>query len=130
MPRRGHAVTLASGPGRGQGPRSCDVLGADAAHASRRIARPADRQPNTVIAARASHHHRRYSEARLRSVLVSAGLAPSVCTYLNALLLPTVAARRLLERTAGIHTGGDLAVLPRPANWLLATSSRAGDLRC
>ncbi len=67
------------------------------------------------------HHHRRYSETRLRSVLVSVGLTPSICSYFNALLFPAVAARRLLERKGSAHTESDLAVPPAPVNKLLET---------
>lgn len=61
----------------------------------------------------AVHGARRYTRHELESKLRSAGLTPVRVTYLNTLLLPLAAAKRLLERLAGT-SGDDLGATPRP----------------
>jgi SAM-dependent methyltransferase len=52
-----------------------------------------------------SHHRRRYSRALLRRTFAAAGLPAPRATYFNTLLLPPVAAIRLLRRVAGREGG-------------------------
>jgi SAM-dependent methyltransferase len=55
----------------------------------------------------AVHTERRYSAAGLRARLTRAGLEPIRVTYLNGLLLPLAAAKRVAERLSGAE-GDDL----------------------
>jgi SAM-dependent methyltransferase len=51
-------------------------------------------------------HHRRYTEASLRSVLVRAGLVVRHVSHYNTALLPAVAGARLLQRVRPGHSAG------------------------
>jgi SAM-dependent methyltransferase len=59
----------------------------------------------------AVHTARRYTAEGLRSLLVEAGLEPLRLTYLNSLLLPLAAAKRIAERVSGVE-GDDLGDTP------------------
>lgn len=48
-----------------------------------------------------NHHKRRYTRDRLRLALTGAGLEVERLTHFNALLLPPIAAVRIVERAAG-----------------------------
>ena len=63
---------------------------------------------------RAVHGARRYTRGELRAKLGRAGLEPVRLTYLNSLLLPLAAARRLADRVTGAE-GDDLGATPRLA---------------
>lgn len=67
-------------------------------------------------------HQRRYSARELRAKLTRAGMAIERLTYANALMFPTIAARRLwhrvLDSTQPMRS--DLAPLPRALNALLS----------
>jgi SAM-dependent methyltransferase len=47
------------------------------------------------------HHQRRYTKRRLLNVLRDAGWEPQIATYFNSLLLPPIAAVRLLPERSG-----------------------------
>jgi SAM-dependent methyltransferase len=57
------------------------------------------------------HTVRRYTTAGLREKLVAAGLQPVRLTYVNGLLLPFAAAKRVSDRLRGAH-GDDLGEIP------------------
>lgn len=54
----------------------------------------------------------RFSRAQLQSFLTAAGLTVERISYVNTLLFPVAAARRLLKR-AGLGSGSDVRPLPR-----------------
>lgn len=66
-------------------------------------------------------HHRRYTEAALRSVLTRAGLSVRHVSHFNTALLPAVAGARLLQRLrpAPATASSDLSMPPAPVNRLL-----------
>lgn len=100
----------------------------------RRVLRPGGRLITTVPALKwlwsehdvALHHHRRYHLAEFRDRLEQAGFAVRRISYYNALLLPPIAAVRLLGRLKpGRSAGGapptsDVGTLPGPINEGLA----------
>ncbi len=59
----------------------------------------------------AVHTARRYTAGQLRALLRQAGLAPRRVTYVNSLLLPLAAAKRIAERVIGA-SGDDLGEIP------------------
>ncbi len=99
----------------------------------RRVAAPGGRLLTTVPAYRwlwsrhdAEHHHlRRYTLRQLRERLRECGWAPSAWSYFNSLLLPPIAAVRLLARRrddAGERP--DLRLTPRALNRVLEQPMR------
>jgi SAM-dependent methyltransferase len=59
----------------------------------------------------AVHTARRYTAGALRKLLRAAGLSPRRLTYVNGLLLPLAAAKRMVERVTGA-SGDDLGEIP------------------
>jgi SAM-dependent methyltransferase len=57
------------------------------------------------------HTVRRYTAGELREKLRTAGLRPTRVTYVNGLLLPFAAAKRISDRLRGAH-GDDLGEIP------------------
>lgn len=100
--------------------------GAALAHLARRL-RPGGRLLITVPAYgwlwsahdEAHHHHRRYTASDLRQRAEVAGLSVQRLGYFNALLLPAIAAARLLGRWRGSGGASDAALPPAPVNALL-----------
>jgi ubiquinone/menaquinone biosynthesis C-methylase UbiE len=69
----------------------------------------------------AVHTRERYSADKLRRQLIAAGFSPERMSYVNTLLLPFAAGKRLLERIglASSENGTDLAMPPKPINAIL-----------
>jgi SAM-dependent methyltransferase len=59
------------------------------------------------------HHQRRYTRRRLREAVVGAGWEPRIATYFNSLLLPPIAAVRLLRKRRGGEVSSDQVDLDR-----------------
>jgi len=102
----------------------------------RRVAAPGGRLLATVPAYgwlwsqhdSAHHHFRRYTSRLLRGRLLGAGWKPTEWTYFNSLLLPPIAAVRLLARRRRREAEGarpDLRLTPGALNGLLAWPMRA-----
>jgi SAM-dependent methyltransferase len=71
----------------------------------------------------AVHSRHRYTRRELRALLESEGLEVLRASYCNSLLLPVVAARRLLDRVTG-RQGSDVAFLPAPLEWAFGAALR------
>lgn len=74
------------------------------------------------------HHFRRYTLRELRSALRAGGWSPLAESYFNSLLLPPIAAVRLLSRRRRRASGAarpDLRLTPAALNGLLAWPMRA-----
>ena len=101
----------------------------------RRVAAPNARLLVTVPAYRwlwsqhdvAHHHFRRYTLAQLRERLVACGWHPLTWSYFNSLLLPPIAAVRVLGRRHGdeIAQRPDLRLTPAGLDRVLAQPMRA-----
>ena len=98
----------------------------------RRVLRPGGRAVIAVPAFQAlwsphdeAHHHkRRYSKARLQAVVGEAGLTCRHVTYYNSLLLPLVAAARLLDRARRAGRATDYDRPPRGLRSVLGWTFR------
>jgi SAM-dependent methyltransferase len=100
-----------------------------------RVAAPGGRLLATVPAYRwlwsehdtVHHHFRRYTLRALRERLVETGWEPLRLTYFNSLLLPPIAAVRLLGRLRSERGGErpDLKLTPPGLNYLLEQPMRA-----
>ena len=66
---------------------------------------------------RAVDNVRRYARTEVATLLAEAGFVSIRTTYWNTLLFPLMAARRKLGSAAG---ASDVALLPKPLEWLLA----------
>ncbi len=74
----------------------------------------------------AYHHFRRYTLRELRERVQSGGWEPVAWSYFNSILLPPIAAVRVLARRKPTHNGRpDLRLTPRPLNRLLEQPMRA-----
>lgn len=101
----------------------------------RRVAAPQGRLLVTVPAYRwlwsqhdtIHHHFRRYTLTALRQRLLATGWAPFAWSYFNSLLLPPIAAVRLLGRRRPARDGErpDLKLTPPALNRLLEQPMRA-----
>ena len=54
-----------------------------------------------------NHHHRRYSKAKLKAAIETAGLKPEKLGYFNSLLFPLAAAARIAGRLSGRDDSDD-----------------------
>jgi SAM-dependent methyltransferase len=100
----------------------------------RRVTAPAGRLLATVPAYRwlwsqhdtAHHHFRRYTLRALRERLLATGWEPLAWSYFNSVLLPPIAAVRLLGRRRPVHDSDrpDLKLTPPALNQLLAQPMR------
>jgi len=117
---------------------ACDVLehvpdDAPALAELRRVAAPGARLLITVPAYRwlwskhdvQLHHHRRYTLRRLREHVRAAGWEPMVDSYFMTILLPAVAATRLLDGLTGRDPASDLERTPPMLNRLFEAPAGA-----
>jgi len=73
-----------------------------------------------------SHHHlRRYTAPRLRALLEAAGWRPAVQTYFNSLLLPPIAAARMVTRRRAANGRSDYVMTPGRLGRVLEAPMRA-----
>lgn len=71
------------------------------------------------------HHKRRYTARSLRRAFAEAGLSVDRLTYFNSLLLPMIAAVRLIRRVFSKRDADEGAIPAAPVNGLLRSIFRA-----